>query len=108
VVQVVAVAGAGLVVGALLGLFGVGGSSLATPILSLLGLSGLAAVASPLPATLPAALVGARQYARYDEVDGDVARWSLIGGVAATLQRAFRVLLVAFSMWFVAYRLFIK
>jgi uncharacterized membrane protein YfcA len=87
-VQFVAVAGAGLVVGALFGLFGVGGSSFATPILSLLGLSGFAAVASPLPATLPAALVGARQYARYDGIDGDVARWSLIGGVPATIAGA--------------------
>jgi uncharacterized membrane protein YfcA len=87
-VQFLAVAGAGLVVGALFGLFGVGGSSFATPILSLLGLSGFAAVASPLPATLPAALVGARQYARYDGVDSDVARWSLVGGVPATIAGA--------------------
>ena len=68
------------------GLFGVGGSSFATPLLSLLGLSGFAAVASPLPATLPAALVGARQYARFGyDVDRDVARWSLVGGIPATI-----------------------
>ena len=83
--HLVAIGVAGLVIGALFGLFGVGGSSFATPILSLLGLSGFAAVASPLPATLPAAFVGARQYARFDEVDGEVARWSLIGGVPATI-----------------------
>ena len=58
----VAIAAAGVLVGALLGLFGVGGSSFATPVLSLLGLPGFAAVASPLPATIPAALVGAREY----------------------------------------------
>ena len=81
----VAVAVAGLVVGALFGLFGVGGSSFATPLLSLAGLSGFAAIASPLPATLPAALVGAREYARVDEVDKNVARWSLIGGIPATI-----------------------
>jgi uncharacterized protein len=76
---------AGIVVGALFGLFGVGGSSFATPILSLVGLSGFAAIASPLPATMPAALVGARQYARCREVDGNVAMWSLIGGVPAAI-----------------------
>ena len=81
----VAIAAAGVLVGALLGLFGVGGSSFATPVLSLLGLPGFAAVASPLPATIPAALVGAREYARFHEVDGDVARWSLIGGLPATV-----------------------
>ncbi len=83
--HLIAIALAGLVVGGLFGLFGVGGSSFATPLLSLLGLSGFAAVASPLPATLPAALVGAREYSRCDAVDGKVARWSLIGGVPATI-----------------------
>jgi uncharacterized membrane protein YfcA len=84
----VAIGGAGLVVGALFGLFGVGGSSFATPILSLLGLSGFAAIASPLPATIPAALVGAREYARRDGVDAAVARWSLVGGIPATIAGA--------------------
>lgn len=79
------IAASGLAIGTLFGLFGVGGSSFATPVLSLLGLSGLAAIASPLPATIPAALVGARSYARAGEVDMDVAKWSLIGGLPATV-----------------------
>ena len=79
------VAVAGIVIGALFGLFGVGGSSFATPVLSLLGLSGFAAVASPLPATMPAALVGAREYARCREVDRSVAWWSLVGGIPAAI-----------------------
>ncbi len=83
--QLVTIGVAGIVVGLLFGLFGVGGSSFATPLLSLIGLSGFAAVASPLPATIPAALVGAREYARVGEVDVDVARWSLVGGVPATI-----------------------
>ncbi len=81
----IAIGAAGLVIGSLFGLFGVGGSSFATPVMSLLGLSGFAAVASPLPATIPAALAGARQYARHGEVDGDVVRWSLVGGIPATV-----------------------
>ncbi len=84
----VAIGAVGVVVGGLFGLFGVGGSSFATPLLSLVGLSGFAAVASPLPATIPAALVGAREYARFGAVDGDVARWSLIGGLPATIAGA--------------------
>jgi uncharacterized protein len=83
-----AIGAAGVVIGALFGLFGVGGSSFATPVLSLLGLSGFAAVASPLPATIPAALVGAREYHRFGEVDADVARWSLVGGLPATVAGA--------------------
>lgn len=80
-----AVLASGMVVGSLFGFFGVGGSSFATPLLSLAGLSGFAAVASPLPATIPAALVGAREYARHHDVDGSVARWSIMGGFPATI-----------------------
>ena len=53
----IVLAGAG--VGICTGLFGVGGSSVATPVLALLGAPGLIAVASPLPATIPSAAVGA-------------------------------------------------
>lgn len=44
------------------GLFGLGGSSIGTPILRLLGLPALIALASPLPLTLPTALSGAIAY----------------------------------------------
>jgi len=100
--QLVAIVGAGVFIGSLFGLFGVGGSSFATPILSLLGLSGFAAVASPLPATMPAALVGARQYARFREVDRNVALWSLVGGVPATIVGALLSRLVGGSALLVA------
>ena len=79
------VTAAGAAIGVLFGLFGVGGSSFATPVLGLLGVPGLIAVAAPLPATIPAAIVGARAYVRRKEVDRDVARWSIIGGVPATV-----------------------
>jgi len=74
----------GAVIGVLFGLFGVGGSSFATPLLALLGVPALIAVAAPLPATIPAAISGARAYLRRGELDRDVARWSIIGGVPAT------------------------
>jgi len=76
---------AGLAIGALYGIFGVGGSSFATPVLGLLGVPGLMAIASPLPATIPAALVGAFSYARRDEVEWPLARWSIYGGVPGTI-----------------------
>jgi uncharacterized membrane protein YfcA len=63
------VATAGLAVGILFGLFGVGGSSFATPALGLLGVPGLIAIAAPLPATIPAALVGMVTYVRRRQVE---------------------------------------
>ena len=79
----VTAAGAGI--GVLFGLFGVGGSSFATPVLGLLGVPGLIAVAAPLPATIPAAIAGASAYVRRGEVDREVARWSIVGGAPATV-----------------------
>jgi len=80
-----AVTAAGLVVGVLFGLFGVGGSSFATPALGLLGVPGLVAVAAPLPATIPASIVGMVAYVRRGQVEWPVARWSIYGGVPATI-----------------------
>lgn len=83
-----AVTAAGLVVGSLFGLFGVGGSSFATPALAALGVPGLVAVASPLPATIPAAIAGMVAYVRRGQVHWPIARWSIIGGVPATVAGA--------------------
>ncbi len=79
---------AGLVVGVLFGLFGVGGSSFATPVLSLLGVPALVAVASPLPAVIPSAVAGMVGYARRGQVEWPVARWSIYGGVPGTVAGA--------------------
>jgi uncharacterized protein len=79
-------AGAG--VGAMFGLFGVGGSSLATPLLALLGVPSLAALASPLPATIPSALTGAYVYFRRGDVRPRLSRCSLLGAVPATVAGA--------------------
>lgn len=75
----------GLAVGVCMGLFGVGGSSVATPLLSLLGAPGLIAVASPLPATIPAAAAAAASYLRAGRVRWRAAAWSLLGGVPGTV-----------------------
>jgi uncharacterized membrane protein YfcA len=79
------VTAAGVVVGVLFGLFGVGGSSFATPALGLLGVPGLVAVAAPLPATIAAAVVGMVTYVRRHQVAWPVARWSIYGGAPATV-----------------------
>lgn len=79
------VTGVGLVVGVLFGLFGVGGSSFATPALGLIGIPGLVAVAAPLPATIPAAIAGMVGYVRRRQVEWAIARWSVYGGAPATI-----------------------
>lgn len=79
---------AGLVVGGLMGIFGVGGSSVATPVLSLLGVPPLFAVASPLPATVPAAMLGSIPYVRSGEARPKAAAWSLLGAIPAAIAGA--------------------
>ncbi len=79
---------AGFGVGTSMGLFGVGGSSVATPVLALLGAPGLVAVASPLPATIPAAGVGAVPYVRAGEARPRAAAWSILGGFPGTIAGA--------------------
>src|SRR4051794_10015758 len=76
---------AGGAVGCLMGVFGVGGSSVATPVLSLLGVPPLVAVASPLVATIPGATIAAVPYVRSGDARPKAAAWSLLGAVPATI-----------------------
>jgi uncharacterized membrane protein YfcA len=75
---------AGLGVGTVFGLFGAGGSAFATPLLALMGVPGLLAVASPLPAMLPASITGARRHMRNGTFDRRVAVLAVVGGVPGT------------------------
>lgn len=75
---------AGLAVGALYGVFGVG-SAFATPVLSMLGVSGMAAVVGPLPALLPGSAAGAWSYSRGGKVDWGVARRTLAASFPAAV-----------------------
>lgn len=79
----VVLVGAGI--GFLGGLLGKGGSALATPFLMALGIPPVVALAAPLPATVPGALVAARRYRRLGLIDRDVLIWSLIAGLPATV-----------------------
>lgn len=75
----------GAVIGFLSGLFGVGGSSVATPLLRLLGVPPLAALASPLPATFLTAFVGGFSYWRRGLVQARVVGWTVVGGIPAVV-----------------------
>ena len=81
----IAIIAIGAAVGFLGGLFGKGGSSIATPLLAAAGVPALVAVASPLPATIPGLVVAYRPYRRVGLDDDDVLRWTLLAGVPATV-----------------------
>lgn len=75
----------GLAVGATFGTFGAGGSAFATPVLALLGVPGVVAVASPLPAMVPASIAGAHRYARSGNFDARLALLAIGGGAPGVL-----------------------
>ena len=83
--QWLAIISIGAVVGFLGGLFGKGGSAIATPLLAAVGVPPIVAVASPLPATVPGTLIAYRRYRRLDLGDGGVIRTSVLVGVPATV-----------------------
>ncbi len=78
----IAVIGVG--VGFLAGLFGKGGSAIATPLLHLVGVPAFVAVAAPLPATIPSTLAALSAYRRSHAVERRVLAWSVAIGVPAT------------------------
>lgn len=78
----------GIGVGFLAGLFGKGGSAVATPLLHAVGVPALVALAAPLPATVPSTLVALTAYWRQGLVDRQVVRWSAGVGVPATVAGA--------------------
>src|SRR5437660_835016 len=82
------IAAIGLGIGFLAGMFGKGGSAIATPLLAAIGVPPIVAVASPLPATIPSTLAALRAYWHGDFVDRTVTTWSLAFGIPATLAGA--------------------
>ncbi len=75
----------GIIVGFLGGLFGKGGSAIATPMLSLYGIPGFVAVVAPLPATVPGTFVASLAYWKSNLLDWQVVKWSIAIGVPATI-----------------------
>lgn len=76
---------AGLGVGLVFGGFGAGGSAFATPVLALIGVPPVLAIASPLPAMLPASIVGARRNFKVGTLDLRTARLAILGGIPGTI-----------------------
>lgn len=81
----IGIAGVGAAIGYLGGMFGKGGAAVATPLLAVLGVPPMVAVASPLPATIPGTLVAYGRYRRGRFGDPRVIRWSLGVGIPATV-----------------------
>lgn len=75
----------GVFVGFLGGMFGKGGSAIATPMLHGVGISSFSAVASPLPATIPGTLIASYAYWRAHAVDWRLVWWSIAFGIPATI-----------------------
>jgi uncharacterized protein len=88
-VQWIAIIAIGAAVGFLGGLFGKGGSAIATPLLAAVGVPPIVAVASPLPATVPSTLVAYRRYRHLGIGDSGVVRTSILVGIPATIAGAF-------------------
>lgn len=79
----------GIFIGFLGGVFGKGGSAIATPLLSLAGTPGYIAVATPLPATVPGTLVASVAYWRARLWNRSIILWSIVVGVPATITGSF-------------------
>ena len=84
-VEQLAILCVGVAAGVLYGAFGAGGAAFATPVLALAGVPGAVALASPLPAMLPASLVSARAHLRGGTLDRRVALFAVAGGLPGTL-----------------------
>jgi uncharacterized membrane protein YfcA len=78
----------GVGVGFLGGLFGKGGSAVATPLLFAIGVPAMFAVGSPLPAALPSTLVASSTYRRRGFRDRDLVLLSIAVGIPATVAGA--------------------
>lgn len=78
-----------MAVGFLGGLFGKGGSAIATPLLSLAGAPGFIAIATPLPATIPGTLVASSAYHKAHLWNKHIILWSILLGLPATVAGSF-------------------
>ncbi len=85
----------GAFVGVASGLFGIGGSLIATPMLrAIVGLAPLLALASPFPAIIPSSVSGSIVYARQKLIDPGVVKLTLIAGFPAVVAGSYTTKLV--------------
>ncbi len=78
----------GIAIGFLGGLLGKGGSAIATPLLHIIGVPAIVAVAAPLPATIPSTMVAGLAYWHERLIDWRVVRWAIGVGIPATIAGA--------------------
>ena len=80
----------GVLIGFLSGLFGIGGSIIATPVLKILfGIPDFTAIASPLPVTVPTAIAGVFGYRQKGIIHKKTAFCVIAAGLPATVIGAF-------------------
>lgn len=75
----------GVMTGVLSALFGVGGATISTPGIRLLGASALMSIGTTLPSIFPSAVSGTARYVREELVEWSVVRWTAPVGVAASI-----------------------
>jgi uncharacterized protein len=75
----------GIFIGFLGGLFGKGGSSIATPLLNMIGIPGFISITAPLPATIPGTFIATVEYRKSNLLDGPIVKISLLFGIPATI-----------------------
>lgn len=83
--QILAPALIGIATGFMGGLFGKGGSAVATPLLHAFGVPAMVAVAAPLPATIPSTAAAGWTYWRAGHMDRRVVLATIAFGVPATV-----------------------
>jgi uncharacterized membrane protein YfcA len=93
----------GAIIGLSSGLFGIGGALLSTPILKIwLNLPPLIALATPLPAAIPAAISGSIAFARNGLIRFDVAWRVLLVALPMTVVGAYLTTVVPASLLMIA------
>ncbi len=75
----------GVLTGIMSGAFGVGGATISTPGIRLLGASAFVAVGTTLPSIMPGAVVGSARYAKAGFIDWRVLATAAPGGVAGAV-----------------------
>ena len=75
----------GVATGVLSGMFGVGGATVSTPAIRVLGVDAIDAVGTTLPSILPSALSGTLRYARDGLVRLRPVLWTSFSGIAAAV-----------------------
>lgn len=98
----------GALIGFMSGLFGIGGSSISTPILRMLfAIPALIALASPLPVTIPTAVAGSYTYWRKGLVRKEIVLWTALGGVPGVVLGALGTRIVAVQWLMILTGLFV-